>query len=77
MIVEFRPALGFERFAERTFALDRAGHLNAKGQGSPLRLATAKPHEAEFFVPRVPIGLQRAILRALERLAQRLLGARA
>jgi hypothetical protein len=77
MIVEFRPALGFERFAERTFALDRAGHLNAKGRGSPLRLATARPHEAEFFVPRVPIGVQRAILRALDRLAQRLPGSRA
>jgi hypothetical protein len=34
MIVEFRPALGFERFAERTFALNRAGHLNAKGRGN-------------------------------------------
>ena len=77
MIVEFRPALGFERFAERTFALDRAGHLNAKGRGSPLRLATARPHEAEFFVPRVPVGLQRATLRALDRLGQRLPGARA
>ena len=77
MIVEFRPALGFERFAECTFALDRAGHLNAKGRGSPLRLATARPHEAEFFVPRLPIGLQRAFLRALDRLAQRLPGARA
>src|SRR3954454_10234288 len=75
MIVEFRPALGFEGFIERTFALDRAGHLNAKGRGSPLRLATARPHEAEFFVPRVPIGLQRAILRALDRVAQWLPGA--
>ena len=68
MIVEFRPSLGFERFVERMFALDRAGHLNAKGRGNPLRLATARPHEAEFFAPRVPIGLQRAILRALDRL---------
>jgi hypothetical protein len=49
MIVEFRPSLGFERFAERTFALDRAGYLNAKGRGSPLRVATARPHDAEFF----------------------------
>jgi hypothetical protein len=73
MIVEFRPSLGFERFAERTFALDRAGHLNAKGRGNPLRLATARPHEAEFFVPRVPIGLQRTILRALDRLGRLLL----
>ena len=76
MIVEFRPSLGFERFAERTFALDRAGHLSANGRGNPLRLATARPHEAEFFVPRVPIGLQRVILRALDRLAQRLPGTR-
>src|SRR3954463_2649007 len=76
MIVEFRPSLGFERFVERTFALDRAGHLNAKGRGNPLRLATARPHEAEFFVPRVPIVLQRAILRALDRLGRWLAGAR-
>ena len=72
MIVEFRPALDFERFIERTFALDRAGYLNAKGRGNPLRVATARPHEAEFFVPRVPIALQRATLRALDRLGRRL-----
>ena len=76
MIVEFRPALGFERFVERTFAWDRAGHVSAKGRGSALRLATARPHEAEFFLPGVPIGLQRVILRALDRLGQRLPGAR-
>ena len=76
MIVEFRPALDFERFVERMFALDRAGHLDAKGRGSPLRLATTRPHDAEFFVPRVPIGLQRAILRALNRLGQWLPDAR-
>src|SRR3954470_17375136 len=75
MIVEFRPALGFENFIERTFALDRAGHLNAKGRGNPLRVATTRPHEEEFFVPRVPVGLQRAILRALDRLGRRLPGA--
>ena len=46
MLVEFRPALGFEAFVERTFALDRAGRLNAKGQGNPLRVATARPHDA-------------------------------
>jgi mannose-6-phosphate isomerase-like protein (cupin superfamily) len=76
MIVEFRPALGFEHFMERTFALDRAGHLNAKGRGNPLRLATARPHEAEFFLPRIPLVLQRAILRALDRLGRRIAGAR-
>jgi hypothetical protein len=72
MIVEIRPALGFEAFVERTFALDRAGRLNAKGQGNPLRVATTRPHEAEFFLPRVPIGLQRALLRALDWLGRRL-----
>ena len=72
MVVEIRPALGFEGFAERTFALDRAGRLDAKGRGNPLRVATARPHDAEFFVARVPIGLQRAVLRALDRLGRRL-----
>lgn len=75
MTVEFRPALGFEGFIERMFALDRAGHLNAEGRGNPLRVATARPHEAEFFVPRVPVGLQRVTLVALDLLARRLPGA--
>ena len=69
-------ALPLRRVGGRTFALDRAGHVSAKGRGSPLRLATARPHEAEFFLPGVPIGLQRVILRALDRLGQRLPGAR-
>ena len=72
MLVEFRPALGFEAFVERTFALDRAGRLNAKGQGNPLRLATARPHDADFYLPRVPIALQRAVLRTLDRLSRQL-----
>lgn len=71
MVVEIRPALGFEKFVERMFALDRAGRLNAKGQGNPLRVATARPHDAEFYFPRVPIGLQRAVLRALGWLGRR------
>jgi hypothetical protein len=74
MVAELRPALSYEQFIERSFALDRAGHVNAKGRGNPLRMATAKPHEAEFFLPRVPIGLQRALLRALNRLGRRLPG---
>ena len=73
MVVEFRPALGFEAFVERTFALDRAGRLNAKGQGNPLRLAAARPHDAEFYLPRVSVGLQRASFRALDWLGRRLL----
>jgi mannose-6-phosphate isomerase-like protein (cupin superfamily) len=66
MVVEFRPALGFEAFVERTFALDRTGRVTTKGHGNPLLLATARPHDAEFYLPRVPVGLQRALLRALD-----------
>ena len=77
MLAELRPALTYERFIERSFALDRAGYVNAKGRGNPLRMATARPHEAEFFVPRVPIGVQRALLRTLDRLGRRLPGPRA
>jgi mannose-6-phosphate isomerase-like protein (cupin superfamily) len=51
MIAELRPALAYEQFMERSFALDRAGHVNAKGRGNPLRMATARPHEAEFSCP--------------------------
>src|SRR3954453_15859722 len=72
VVAELRPALTYEQFIERSFALDRAGHVNAKGHGNPLRMATAKPHEAEFFLPRIPIGLQRALLRALDQLGRRL-----
>jgi hypothetical protein len=75
MIVEFRPAIGFEGFVERTFALDRAGHLDAKGRGNPLRMATARPDEAEFFLPGAPVGVQRAILRLMDWLGRRLLRA--
>jgi hypothetical protein len=39
-------------------------------------MATAKPHEAEFFLPRIPIGLQRGVLRALDRLGRWLPGPR-
>src|SRR5213592_1852320 len=63
MVAELRPALTDEQFIERSFALDRAGHVNAKGRGNPLRMATAKPYEAEFFLPRIPIWLQRVLLR--------------
>jgi hypothetical protein len=72
MVAELRPALTYEQFMERSFALDRAGYVNAKGRGNPLRMATARPHEAEFYLPRIPIGLQRALLRALDSLGRRL-----
>jgi mannose-6-phosphate isomerase-like protein (cupin superfamily) len=72
MVAELRPALNYEQFIERSFALDRAGYINAKGRGNPLRMAAAGPREAEFFVPRVPLGLQRVVLSAMERLARRI-----
>jgi mannose-6-phosphate isomerase-like protein (cupin superfamily) len=71
MVAELRPALDYERFIERSFALDRAGYINAKGRGNPLRMAAAGAREAEFFVPRIPLGVQRTILTAMERLARR------
>jgi mannose-6-phosphate isomerase-like protein (cupin superfamily) len=73
MVAELRPALNYERFIERSFALDQAGHINAKGRGNPLRMASAGPRKAEFFVPRVPLGVQRIVLATMERLA-RLIG---
>jgi hypothetical protein len=76
MVAELRPALTYEQFMERSFALDRAGQVNAKGRGNPLRMATARPHEAEFFLARIPIRLQRALLRALDWLGRRLPGPR-
>src|SRR3954454_18559889 len=76
MLAELRPALTYELFIERSFALDRAGHVNAKGRGNPLRMATARPHEAEFFLPGIPITLQRGLPRVLDWLGRRLPGPR-
>ena len=72
MMAELRPALNYEQFIERSFALDRAGHINAKGRGNPLRMATAGAREAEFFVSGIPLGVQRTVLTAMERLAHRI-----
>jgi len=69
VVAELRPALGYERFIEQSFALDRAGHVNSKGRGNPLRMASAGPRQAEFFYARIPVGLQRAMLRGAERVA--------
>jgi mannose-6-phosphate isomerase-like protein (cupin superfamily) len=71
-VAELTPALRYLEFMERSFALDRAGYMNKKGRGNPLRLATAKPHEAEFFVAGAPRGAQRALLRAVEAVARML-----
>jgi hypothetical protein len=34
MVAELRPALTYEQFMERSFALDRAGQVNARGRGT-------------------------------------------
>jgi quercetin dioxygenase-like cupin family protein len=72
MLAELRPACRYEEFIERSFALDRAGHVNAKGRGNPLRLATSGARQAEFLLPRIPLRMQRAIMAAMERLARAL-----
>src|SRR5262245_48455101 len=73
MLAELRPALDYEHFVERVCALDKAGYINAKGRGNPLRLATAGGRHAEFFLPRIPTGVQRTVEAGMERLA-RLIG---
>ena len=69
---EFEPALGYRAFLERLFQLDREGHVNRKGRGNPLRLATTRQYDAEFYLAGMPVGVQRALLRGLERIARRL-----
>jgi hypothetical protein len=69
---ELRPALKYAEFVERSFALDRAGHVNAKGRANPLRMAAAGPAEAEFFLAGPPIGLQKPLLGLLARLGRTL-----
>jgi quercetin dioxygenase-like cupin family protein len=73
MLAELSPALSYGDFLERSFALDRAGHVNRQGRANPLRLAIAKPQDAEFFVAGVPAAVQRALLVAMG-LAARALG---
>jgi hypothetical protein len=60
---ELRPPLRYREFMERSFALDRAGHVNAKGRTNPLRMAATGPAEAEFFLAGPPIGVQQLLLR--------------
>ena len=74
MIVEFRPPLGSRASSSaRSRWIVPATSMPRDG-AALLRMASARPHEAEFFVPRVPIGLQRAVLRGLDRLGRSLPG---
>jgi mannose-6-phosphate isomerase-like protein (cupin superfamily) len=67
---ELRPALHYGEFIERSFALDRAGHVNAQGRANPLRAALTGPAEAEFFIAGPPVALQKPILRLLAALGR-------
>jgi hypothetical protein len=69
---ELRPALQYAEFIERSFALDGAGHVNARGRVNPLRMAATGPAEAEFYIAAVPVGLQRPLLRLLARIGRAL-----
>jgi quercetin dioxygenase-like cupin family protein len=72
VLAELSPAMSYGDFIERSFALDRAGHVTRTGRANPLRLATAKPQDAEFFVAGVPPTIQRALLTAMGRVAHAL-----
>jgi quercetin dioxygenase-like cupin family protein len=62
---ELRPSLRYGEFMERNFALDRAGHINAAGRASPLRMAATGPADAEFFLAGPPVAVQKPLLRFL------------
>ena len=67
---ELRPALGYAEFIERSFALDRAGHVSARGRVNPLRMAATGPADAEFYLAALPVGLQKPLLRLLARVGR-------
>ncbi len=69
---ELRPALRYAEFLERSFAQDRAGHVNAKGRANPLRMSTTGSDEAEFFLAGIPVAAQRPVIRSLGRLGRAL-----
>lgn len=69
---ELRPALTYPEFIERSFALDRAGHVSARGRVNPLRMAATGVADAEFYVAGLPIGVQKPLLRLLARLGRAL-----
>jgi hypothetical protein len=62
---ELRPALRYGEFIERSFALDRADHVSADGRANPLRMAATGLADAEFFLVRPPIAVQKPLLRLL------------
>src|SRR5579859_3664453 len=76
LTMEFRPALGMERFLEALFALDRAGGAGPQGNISLPRLAVLEPYSAESFLPGIPVLAQQALLRTLAWAGRRRPGAR-
>jgi len=77
MIVEIRPALRFESFLERWFALGMAGKTNKKGMPHPLQLfVVMDEYRDEIRGARPPFALQKIIFALLVPLG-RALGYRA
>jgi quercetin dioxygenase-like cupin family protein len=62
---ELRPPRRYGEFMEHSFALDRAGHINAKGRANPVRMAATGPADAEFFLAGPPVAVQKPLLRFL------------
>jgi mannose-6-phosphate isomerase-like protein (cupin superfamily) len=72
-LAEFRPALRVDAFFEALFALARAGEVDAKGRPHPVRAARLMrefPDEF-FYLPGVPVALQRALAAPVARLGGR------
>ena len=66
MIVEIHPALRFEAFLERWFALGMAGKTNKKGMPRPLQLfVVMSEYQNEIRGARPPFGLQRIVFALL------------
>ena len=72
LLARLSPALNYAAFLERSFWLDRNGYVDKRGRSNPLRLATAKPQDAEFFLAGVPPAIQRVLLGVMGRAAQAL-----
>ena len=74
VVGELRPALSTERLFEQLAALDEAGRIiTPLGLPGPLALAVlARQHgDAFFYLPWLPVGLQRAVLAPFSVIARR------
>jgi mannose-6-phosphate isomerase-like protein (cupin superfamily) len=75
MTVTFEPALTAERFFEQFFALANAGKTKRNGTMSVLRGAVVLDDNPDFiYVPKLPVALQKALVRLLAPVGRRLFG---